>query len=340
MFNLSGGFISKVLIFFHLFNIIIVMKIVIVGYGEMFRALITGVLKTKHEIVGVFRHDNVLYPKYNRFLVDKLMPSEDYNFVKNLNLYDIIAPSVNSKQFKEELEKLETDLIIVGSWSERFEMQTINTPKVASINVHPSLLPKYRGPNPYIHVILNNEKQTGITFHLMDVNYDTGAILHQKEVNILPDDTGKSLKTRCCDTARQEIAVLLNNIETFLKNPKSQNEKAADYQSQIALSSCILDFEKESSEEITKRIRALTPWLDCVIPYKNNFFSFEKYNVCSKPCDKEPAQIVKITPKALFIVCKDHKVIEFSHLKIKSPFSSFLTELYLKKIIKINTKAI
>jgi methionyl-tRNA formyltransferase len=268
------------------------------------------------------------------------MPSNDFNFVRNLNLYDIIAPSVNSKKFRQELEKLEADIVIVGSWSERFEMPTINTPKIASINVHPSMLPKYRGPNPYIHVILNNEQSTGITFHLMDVNYDTGGILHQKEVDILPNDTGKVLKTRCCDVARHEIAILLKNLPTRLKNPTSQNEKEATYQPQIHVGSCILDFEKESAQEIDKRIRALNPWLDCVIPYKNQFFTFEKYNICSKPCEKEPTQIVKITKDSLFIVCADHKVIEFSNLKIKSPFSSYLTNLYLKKIIKINTKAI
>ncbi len=316
------------------------MKIIVVGYGEMLQALISGILSTKHQIVGVFRHENVIYSKLKNIFLNKFKPTYDCLFVQNHNLYDIKAGSVNSKEFRDEVERLGADLIIVGSWSEKFSMQTINLPKIGCINVHPSLLPKYRGPNPYIQTILHNEKESGITFHLMDVNYDTGAILHQAKTDISADETGATLKLKCCNLARSEVPFVLDNISDLTKNQISQNEKAATYQHQLKLAESILYFEKESAEEIDRRIRALTPWLKCVIPYNNMFFEFNKYKICSRPSAKKPAQIIKIKEDSFYIVCADNKVIEFSGLKLKMFNSKTITDYYIKNFVKINNKAV
>lgn len=316
------------------------MKIIIVGYGEMFQSLISGVLQAKHEIVGVFRHENVIYSPFKRFIKDKLFASKDYKFIKVLNLYEIKAKSVNSKEFIQEINRLEPDIILVGSWSEKFGMQVINSPQKACINVHPSLLPKYRGPNPYMQVILHNEKESGITFHTMDVNYDTGNIIHQAKVGVFPTDTGYSLKLRCCDKAQTEVQKLLENFEEMFDNVKSQDEKNSTYFPQIDIKECILDFEKETAQEIDKRIRALTPWVKCVIPYENKFFEFGGYKVCTPAYNRQPAEIIRLKDNNISIVCADKRVIEFYKLKSKTFLSCFFTPYYLKKLIKINSKAI
>ena len=316
------------------------MKIVIVGYGEMLQAVVSGVLKTKHQIVGVFRHENVLYRTFLSRLFEKIKPSIDFNYIRTLKLYDIKANSVNSQEFRDELKKLKADVVLVASWSEKFSMQTINMLKHGCINVHPALLPKHRGPNPYIHVIMNQEPQSGVTFHQMDVNYDTGAILHQASIPVLTNDTGMSLKLRCCDLAHQEVQVLLNNFKEKILNPISQNEKEATYQAQFPLADCILDFEKETAAEIDRKIRALTPWAKTFIPHKNQFFEFENYKIYNKTSEKDAAQIIRITENSVFIVCADKNVIEFSGLKLKSPLHSLFTSLYLHKFLKVNSKAV
>lgn len=316
------------------------MKIVIVGYGEMLQALISGVLKTKHQVVGVFRHEKVIQNQFICKITDFLKPSIDFNFIKNLGLYDINAKSVNSQEFRDEIKKLKADLILVGSWSEKFSMQTINAVKYGCVNVHPSLLPKYRGPNPYIHVILNNEKITGVTFHNMDVNYDTGSIVHQASTSVFPNDTGMSLKLRCCDLAQHEVKNFLENFKEKMSHPLSQSEKEATYQHQLHLSETILNFEKETTAQIDTRIRALTPWTKTYIPYNGQFFEFENYKIYHKVCDKELAQIVRITNNSIFIVCADKKVIEFSGIKLKAPLGGILTGFYVNNFLKVNSKAV
>lgn len=314
------------------------MRIVIVGYGEMFQSLISGVLNTKHEVVGVFRHEQVLYNPIKRFFHDAFKPSNDFNFVRSLGLHDIKAKSVNSEDFRKQIKKLKADIILVASWSERFETETLNLCKC--VNVHPSLLPKFRGPNPYLQAILHGEIITGITFHLMDVGYDSGPILYQTSVNILPEDTGYSLKLKCCDTAKKVVTNSLDFILARMEKPISQEEKLATYYSHIKLKDIILEFEKETSIEIDKKIRAFYPWYKCVIPYKNQFFEFENYEIIYEQSNREIAEIVKKTKDSLCIVCADKKIIKFEKLKIKQPFSKFLTKFFMKKIIKIGTKAV
>ena len=166
------------------------LRVVIIGYGAMFTNLIAGTLDANCEIVGVFRKEMVKYNPIIRYLKDVFFPSLDYSYIKSYNLNEIQASGVNTKEFKKELLKLNPDIVLVGSWGEKISKEIYDIPKIATINAHPSLLPKYRGPNPYYWVIKNQEQTSGVSFHLVDDGFDTGAILAQEEVKIYPSDTG------------------------------------------------------------------------------------------------------------------------------------------------------
>lgn len=316
------------------------MNIVVVGYGEMFDALVAGIIESGHSIVGIFRHERTIHNGLGCIIKDTFRPTANRLFSKALKLYDIKAKSVNSDKFREEIKKLNTDIIIVGSWGERFSQDTINAPNIACVNVHPSLLPKYRGPNPYTQTILHDEKISGITFHIMDNNYDTGKILLRCETSISQEETGLSLKLKCCHLARKEVGKLLNSFDDLYKNVVVQDEDQASYYHRISIGASILYFEKETSEDISRRIRALSPWLMCHIPYKSEFFEFQSYQVTDEYSEREPATIIKKTDSDLFIVCKDYRVIKFSKVKLKRPSLRIFTKFYLKKFVNINSRAI
>ncbi len=316
------------------------LKIVIVGYGQMFANLILGCIDSGHNVVGVMRHDRVLLDPASLNIKDFFAPSEDKTFIDSLKLYEIKAHSTNSNKFRKELLRLNPDILLVGSWSEKISKQTLNIPKIASINCHPSLLPKYRGPNPYAQVIINGETKTGISFHLMDSKFDTGAILHQAETPIYNSDTGESLKLRCTAQARKEIQVLLNNLENEIIVPIEQNERYASYQKQLCEKDILIDFN-QTSEEIDRKIRGLTPWLKTYITCKNKFFKVGDYKIIENKTNiKEPASIVRKGGKSLQIICADGKLIEFRNLKMLGFLSFIRTEHFIKNIIKINDKAI
>ena len=145
-------------------------KVVIVGYGQMLYSLIEGVENSKHEILGVFRNDRIRNTPFKLFIKDIFNPSKDFTIIKSKKLYDIKAQSVNSEKFINEIKKLNPDLIIVGSWAEKFKKEILSF--VPCINFHPSLLPKYRGPNPYAQTIMRGENKSGVTVHLMSEKYE------------------------------------------------------------------------------------------------------------------------------------------------------------------------
>lgn len=315
------------------------LKIVVVGYGQMFANLILGCLDSGNQVVGALRHDRVIYDNLTLKFKDFFSPSEDKSFIDAYKIKDIKANSVNSETFKKEILKLNPDIILIGSWSEKLTRSTIDLPKLACINCHPSMLPRYRGPNPYAQVIKNGEKQTGITFHLVSSKFDNGPILHQIEVEVLQTDTGETLKARCSNKAKTEIAHLLNNLENEVIIPINQNEQIATYQKQLSEKDIILDFSK-TAIEIYRHIRGLTPWLKCYIPYKNSFFRVDKYKILENTTNiKEPGTIVQKGKNSLQITTQDNKIIEFTNLKMLDAFPFCTTDFYIKMFVKTNDKA-
>lgn len=308
------------------------MKIVIVGYDKMFSNLILGTLDSKHKIVGVFRHERVLYHPFLLFFKDLFAPGKDYSFIKSYKLREIKARSVNSAKFKNEILKLNPDIILVGSWSEKFKKRIIELPKIGTINCHPSLLPKYRGPNPYMRVIMNGEKETGITFHLMDESLDTGPILLQKKIAIqqgFNGDTGESLKNKCCKLARASVCELLTSMNDEIIIPINQNQKEATYYSQISEKDILIDFEKSASQ-INALIRALTPWQPAYIAHKKAFLQVGEIKFYENQTGvKTPATIVKKNKNSLWITTGDNKIAKISKLKLFGGFGQLFTPFYL-----------
>ena len=230
------------------------MKVVILGKGEMLINLIEGVCDAGFEIAGVFRHERTWQSPFRLFLHDFFKTSPDVTLIKEKKLHEIKCKSANSDAFKREILKLNPDIILVGTWREKLRKEIIDLPKIATINVHPSLLPKYRGPNPYLQTILHGEKYSGITFHLMDENFDSGPILAQQKIEILPSYTSRELKNKTVFLARLITCELLKKLNAGIVTQIPQNEEDATYYPNITGDEMMLDFEKQTSVEIINTV--------------------------------------------------------------------------------------
>lgn len=314
------------------------LKVVIIGYGEMFTNLIAATLDAGCKIVGVLRNERIKYNPFVRKIKDIFNPSTDYNYIKSYNLPEINeTKSVNSDNFRKELLKLNPDIILVGSWGEKFEKATYDIPKIATINAHPSLLPKYRGPNPYYWVIKNCEQESGITFHLMNDEYDKGAILAQEIVKIYPADTGESLKKRTVLTARGVACELLKSLNEDIIIPLQQRENESSYYSYPE--NLELDFN-DSAESVSGMIRGSYPW------YKTYFFHD------TTPLSPDPNKIyieknttnyltpgtiteVNYKTKTISIVCGCGKLLKMSNVNLYKDADKPFTVNYFKREINI-----
>lgn len=315
------------------------LKVVIVGYGEMFTNLIAGTLDANCEIVGVLRNEMRKYSPFIRKIKDIINPSKDYNYIKSYNLPEIYAPKgVNSKDFKQALLKLNPDIILVGSWGEKFSKEIYDLPKIATINAHPSLLPKYRGPNPYYWVIKNQETVSGVTFHLMDEDFDTGAILAQEEVKIYPSDTGKSLKQRTVLAARGVVCELLKDLSEDIIIPLQQREDKSSYYSYPE--EFELDFKKDA-EEIYANIRAHHPWARTYFYHNITALSPNPHKISIEENSSKHTEVgtivdLDINSKTISILCGNNKVLKMSEVNLYKEFDKAFTKNYLRQDVKIS----
>ena len=160
---------------------------------------------------------------------------------------------------KKKIHELKPDLILVSSYGQMIPKSILDIPKKKSLNLHPSLLPKYRGASPIQTAILNGEKTTGITIMKIDEKMDHGPIIAQQETDIKPDDTYESLESRLSE----EITKLLIEIlPRYFKNkikPKIQDEDNATYTKILTRDDGRIDL-KENVQKIERKVRAFYPW--------------------------------------------------------------------------------
>lgn len=317
-------------------------RVVILGNDGMLVNLIAGTMDAKCKIVGVFRYERLNKNKIFMKIKDFIFPSDDYNYIKSCNLHEVKATSANSEEFKKELLSLQPDIVLVGTWGEKLKKEIIQLPKIAMINVHPSLLPKYRGPNPYLETIRHLETKTGITFHIMDEKYDSGAILQQKIIEIKPDDTGKELRERTVQIARQEVNRLLCSLNDDFIIPVEQNENLKTYYPQVKSDEVMLDFSK-SAEKVSAHIRAFYPWTKTYFEYGKKFFVPCPYSLSVLDNNTDMCEAGMIVNKSvknssITIVCGDGKLLKMDKLKLYGRISKFFTKFYIDKFVSIGKK--
>jgi methionyl-tRNA formyltransferase len=289
------------------------------------------------DIVGVFRYEHTSENRFKLFLRDLFNPDPEVSLIRELKLNQIRLKSANSPAFRKLLINQNVDLLLVGTWKERLKKEIYSVPTVGTVNVHPSLLPKYRGPNPYIQTILHGESETGVTLHLVDDGFDTGAILSQEKVKIAENDTSKELREKSVRVARKLVAEFISDLNNKVITPIKQSDRYATYFPNISGEEKMIDFKFQTSDDIIRTVRAIHPFLPSYITCDKNFFIVDPYSmqlVSEDLGSTTPGDVVLKYPerRSLTIVCKDGKAIRFSNLKLyKFPF---LTRWFIDKYVE------
>jgi methionyl-tRNA formyltransferase len=162
-------------------------------------------------------------------------------------------------QARDQITDYQPDLIVVAAYGQILPKEILNIPKYGCINVHASLLPKYRGSSPIQFAILNDEKTTGVTIMIMDEKMDHGPILAQEKIAIQPNETAQTLHDKL---ARLGADLLIKTIPQYIQGeikPQPQDESKATYTKILTRQDGQIDWQK-SAQEIERQIRALTPW--------------------------------------------------------------------------------
>lgn len=198
--------------------------------------------------------------------------------------YPIVQPpDVRKPSFISKLEALKPDFLVVVAFGQILPDIILNIPKNGAINVHASLLPKYRGPAPIQWAIMRGESHTGITTMLMDRGVDTGDILLHAETPIEAEDTAATLHDRLANLGGELLVRTIDGIRQGKVLPRSQKQVHATYAPMLKKSHGRIDWNKPASE-IDAMIRAMTPWPGafCIKDGKR----YKIHKACPMPLDE------------------------------------------------------
>ncbi|MCM8808670.1 MAG: methionyl-tRNA formyltransferase [Candidatus Omnitrophica bacterium] len=226
------------------------MKIIFFG-SDNFGIPSLEILKKNFQLVSVVTSPDK--PK-GRGLKISPTPVKEWSMTNGI---DVFQPERFEDSFIDKIEKISPDLIVLISYGKILPSSILTIPKIASINVHPSLLPKYRGPAPVEWALINGETKTGITIIKMDENIDTGNIILQKEVEILPLDNAFTLKNRLSILAAD---VLYKAIEIIKQDGKTYpQEGEASYARKLKKQDGLIKWQNPA-EKIHNLVRGVIIW--------------------------------------------------------------------------------
>ncbi|NQU83437.1 MAG: methionyl-tRNA formyltransferase [Parcubacteria group bacterium] len=170
----------------------------------------------------------------------------------------IFQPESIKKQ-EEVIRKLNPDIAVIVAYGQLIPKRILSIPKFGFINLHPSLLPKYRGPSPIQSTILNGDKETGVSIIILDEKMDHGPILSQKKIKIEKDETAESLHEKSSKIGADLITKTANDLVSGKIKGKEQNHKKATFTKILKREDGKINFEK-SAEENERMVRAYSPW--------------------------------------------------------------------------------
>ena len=253
------------------------MKIVFMGTPDFARDSLEAIYNAGHEIIGV-----VTNPDRPKGRGMKMIPSpvKEFALEKELNIYQPEKVKKNT-EFIDEIKNLNPDVICVVAYGKILPKEILEIPKLGCVNVHGSLLPKYRGAAPIQWAVLNGDKVTGITTMYMDEGMDTGDMILKEEVTIGEDETTGELWDRLSKIGGNLLVETLNKIEQGTAPREKQGE---NYTMAPMLDKTMakIDWENQTAEQIKNLVRGLNPIMGAYTFLNQKKIKFWKVDIATE----------------------------------------------------------
>jgi len=267
------------------------MRIVFIGTGEIGVPTLRTLQKSKHELIGVVtqpdkpvgREQKVTAPPIKAALGDSKL--------------SILQPAkIKDPRSIEQIRALAPDVIVVMAYGQILPGAILEIPKVACLNLHASLLPRWRGAAPIQAAIAAGDRETGITVMYVDEVLDTGDILLQRKIDVEPNETAQSLHDRLAEIAPDALLEALRLLANGNASRTPQDQSLATYAPKLNREAGLINWN-DTAEVIERKIRAYNPW-----PGAFTWFNNKKLKIFG-------ASIVDFRGKPGEILSKDKKLV-------------------------------
>lgn len=279
------------------------MKIVFMGTPDFAVPTLKQIADSKHQIVGI-----VTQPDRPKGRGRELTASP----VKRVALeehFPLFQPHKASEPtFVDTLRKLAPDLIIVVAYGQILKLSVLDIPRLFCVNLHASILPKYRGAAPINWAIINGETETGVTTMKMDPGLDTGDILLIRKIEIKPEDDSQTLEDKLAETG---ASLVLETIDRLAENtilPIPQDSTRSSYAPKLKKEHGLIQWDKDASQ-IANLVRGVVPW-----PGAYSFLKSKRLRICrvetaGSESGEQPGTILRLTDRGIEVGTSKGRVI-------------------------------
>jgi methionyl-tRNA formyltransferase len=289
------------------------MKIVFMGTPEFSIPSLEVLLKNGYEICAV-----VTAPDEPKGRGYKLSPPPVKVFALQNNLKVLQPQNLKDPNFINELKKLSPDLIVVVAFR-ILPKEVFSIPPLGTINVHASLLPKYRGAAPINWAIINGEKETGVTTFFIDEKVDAGNIIFQKKIEIGQDETAGELHDKLAKLGAEALLETVKIIQTGNVQTIKQDETLATPAPKIKKEMCQINWYEMKAEQVHNFVRGLSPNPGAFTFLNGKILKIYRTKLVEKISESttlKPGQII-VDGDSLFAICSDLKPVQIIEVQIE-----------------------
>ncbi|OAI48976.1 methionyl-tRNA formyltransferase [Gammaproteobacteria bacterium SCGC AG-212-F23] len=270
-------------------------NIIFAGTPEFAAVILKELLQTKHIVKAVYTQPDRPAGRGRHLTASP---------VKTLALehhLPVLQPqTLRDINEQEKLREYHADLMIVVAYGLILPQSILTIPRLGCINVHASLLPRFRGAAPIQRAILSGDVTTGVTIMQMDAGLDTGPMLQKAECNIAATDTSKEVHDKLALLGAETLLTTLDALEKNIIQPTLQDNSKATYAAKIKKEEGLLDWQT-SAEECERKIRAFNPWPVAYFIFKDQTIRVFDANVIERNLTAKPGTVLTITADGIEI---------------------------------------
>jgi methionyl-tRNA formyltransferase len=274
------------------------MRIIFFGTPQFAVSTLQKLVETRHSVLAVVTQPD--RPKGRHLKVGQ-SPVKELAREKKIQ---VLQPQTIGDEFLEEIANLKADLFVVVSYGKILPGSLLKIPRLYSLNVHASLLPKYRGASPIPNALLNQEAQTGVTLMRITEQLDAGDILLQQTVPIDPQDDAVTLSEKLSHTGAELMIQALGLVESGKAVFHPQDESQVVYTKRLKKEDGKIDWSRPA-KEIEALVRALVPWPSAYTFYQGKRLKLWKVIAKQRACYGRCGQSLKISDEGIDVSTGD-----------------------------------
>lgn len=260
------------------------MKVIFMGTPDFAVPALAAIAGSTHEVVAVYTK-----PPARSGRGHKVNISPVHKLADELNIPVFYPASLRSEDVVNELSALNVDIIVVAAYGLILPQNVLDICAKGCLNIHPSLLPRWRGAAPIERTILTGDKKTGVYVMQMDAGLDTGDLLLLERYDIADNMTSNELSKVLAAIGAKLVVEALDRYDEL--RPVKQSEEGATYAKKLSKEESVIDWSK-SAFEIDCMVRGLNPWPGCFFRYKNELIKILQSRVVLKDTDCEAGMTI------------------------------------------------